>query len=397
MKRTVLHVDADSFFASVECARNPSLKNKPMAVAAGWNAGRGIILSANYIAKKQYGVKAADVVWEAKRKCPDIELVYGDMRVYREYSEKLFAILSSYSDFVEPFGCDEAWVELKGILQGKGRETADRIRERVKKELGITVSVGISFNKVFAKLGSDLNKPDGVAEITRDNYQTVAWDLPVEKLLFVGEKTRKILNMRAVYTIGDLAKTEDSHIKAWLGKSGITIRDYARGTDNAEVMAQWDREEEKTMSATVTCPHNLTTTHEVKGVLMALSGDLGERLRQKSRTCASVTVKIRNTDLEWISKGGKIELPTNATREIFEYAMYLFEKSGMAGKTIRSIGINVGDLGKMSEWIQLDFIGESDRHLRLMRLDRTLDRLKLNFGKGFIKRGITLLDDYPLP
>lgn len=397
MERTVLHIDADSFFASIECARNPALTDIPMAVASGWDAGRGIILSANYIAKRRYGVKAAETVWETERKCPELKIVRADMKLYQEYSKKLFGILLSYSDYVEPFGCDEAWVELKGPLLGKGRETADKIREKVKRELGITVSVGVSFNKVFAKLGSDMNKPDGVTEITAENFKNIVWNLPVENLLYVGRKTQEKLNMRAVYTIGDLAKTEDTYIKSWFGKNGIMIRDYARGIDNSEVVLQCERDSEKTMSSTVTCPRELTTAHEVKGVIMALSSELGEKMRLNSRSCASITVKVRDTNLEWISRSSKIERPTNVTREIFEYAMYLFDKTGMEGKPIRSIGISVGDIDNVRIWEQLDLTGDLERHMRYKSLDDALDRLKKTFGKDKVKRGITLFDDYPLP
>ncbi len=391
MDRTILHVDANSFYASVECALDPSLNGKPVAVVGDVKKRHGIILAANYVAKKQYGVTTAEPVWQAQRKCSELVMRQSDMSKYMIYSKKLCEILLSYSDYVEPFGCDEAWVELRGFLCGKGREIAEKIRLRVKEELGITVSIGVSFNKVFAKLGSDLKKPDAVTEITRDNFKEKIWGLKVDNLLFVGKKTRDILNRRAVYTIGDLANTDISLVGTWLGKNGYQLVQYARGNDLEPVALYEDIEEEKSISASTTKAKDLKTRDDVKKVFTELSDTIAERLRKKRLKASEIIIRVRNTDLNWSSHGGRIDVPTDISREIVAYAMRLFDEGYKNFTPIRSIGISAGALESNCDIYQIDIWGEDEKRKKLEKLDRVGDSLKDKFGEQVLFNGRKLI------
>lgn len=381
MDRTILHVDANSFFASVECALAPEIKDKPVAVVGDAKERRGIVLAANYIAKKQYGIKTAEPIWQAERKCPDLIKKPSNMRMYRVYSRKLREILLSYSDYVEPFGCDEAWVELRGMMRGHGVEIAEKIRQRVKDELGITVSIGVSFNKVFAKLGSDLKKPDAVSEISRENYREVVWNLPVENLLFVGGKTKQILNRRAVYTIGDLAKSDPNLISSWLGKNGYQLYMYANGNDSSPVALFEEETEEKSVSASTTCSRDLITRDDVITVFTELAEEIAERLRYKNYKASEIIIRVRDTDLKWTSHGGKIDVPTDIAREIVQHAMEFFDAKYADFSPIHSIGISAGGFDEGKACMQMDIWGESEKREKLERLERVGDALKGKFDK----------------
>ncbi len=380
MDRTILHVDANSFFASVECAMDPTIKDKPVAVVGDASMRRGIVLAANYIAKTQYGIKTAEAIWQAERKCPDLIKRRADMKSYKLYSQNLRDILLSYSDYVEPFGCDEAWVELRGMLIGKGIETANAIRVRVKRELDITVSVGVSFNKAFAKLGSDIKKPDAVTEITREDFKEKIWTLPVENLLYVGKKTRSILNRRAVFTIGDLAKSNPELLTAWLGKNGQMLYEYANGMDTTPVAVYDDIEDEKSISSSTTCPRDITTRDEVKAVFITLADEIAERLRSKKVRGKEISIKIRDNELKWSSHGGQFDIPTDISREIAQYAMKLFDEVYSFKKPIRSLGIGIGSLKSEFGGRQMDLWGNDEKRSKLEKIDRVGDTLKKQFG-----------------
>lgn len=384
MSRTILHVDANCFYASIECALNPEIKDKPVAVVGEASLRRGIVLTANYIAKNKYGIKTAETIWQAERKCPDLIKRNANLRLYAEYSKKLRNILLSYSDYVEPFGCDEAWIELRGLLANKGIETAESIRKRVKKELGITVSVGVSFNKVFAKLGSDMKKPDAITVIGQEDFKNKIWDLPIENLLYVGNKTKLILNKRSVCTIGDLAKTDSKLVSSWLGKNGTMLYEYANGMDFSPV-AQYDEiESEKSISASTTVPRDLYTREEVKSVFINLADEVSERLREKGGRGKEITVKVRDSDLKWYTHGGQCAIPTDISREIQQLAMKLFDEFYSFKKPVRSLGISIGVFEKEFGGIQMDLFSEDVKRIKLKKIDRVGDNLKKRFGKKIL-------------
>ena len=392
MDRTILHVDANSFFASVECAMDPELKDKPMAVAGDSEKRHGIILAANYIAKRGYGIKTAETVWQAKKKCPGLVTVRPHYDLYMHFSDMMRKILLSYSDYVEPFSCDECWIELRGMLAGEGEKTAERIKKRIKEELGITVSIGVSFNKVFAKLGSDMKKPDAITVITRDNYKEKVWPLPVGTLLYVGEKTRKKLERRAVYTIGDLALADRGILCSWLGKNGKLMWEYANGRDISPVALYGSSRTVRSIGNSTTCPRDLTNTEEVKTVLIMLADSVAERLRRAGMKGREITVSVRDTDLVWGSHRKKIEVLTDISSEIYRYSIYLFKEFYRWEKPIRGLGITVGCLSNADMPEQLDLFGESEKRIKLEALERTADALKLRFGKSVINRARMLGD-----
>lgn len=384
MERTILHVDANSFFASVECALNPDIADKPVAVVGDTEKRHGIILTANYIAKREYGIKTGEVIWAAKQKCPDLVTVKSNMKMYLHYSRLMRDILYTYSDYIEPFGCDESWIELNGLLKNYGVEVADKIRERMKEELGITVSVGVSFNKVFAKLGSDMKKPDAVTEITRENFRDKIWCLPVQDLLYVGHKTRLKLNKRAIYTIGDLANTNEDLIRSWLGVNGVMLRDFANGLDTSPVMKYNTSRNIKSIGNSTTCPHDLSNDGEVRTVLMVLADSVSERMRDKQVKGRELSVSVRDDNLQWCTHQMKIDTATNISREIYKLSFDLFRECWKWERPVRSIGISMGNLCSEQSIEQIDFLGETKRREKLEKLDRVSDILKNRFGRKII-------------
>ena len=236
MDRVILHCDMNSFYASVECLYNPSIRNKPVAVGGSVEKRNGIILAKNDVAKR-FGVKTGDALWQARQKCPNLVIVPPDFKKYIKLSRLAVEIYNSYTNLVEGFGLDECWLDVTGSthLFGSGEEIAEAIRQRVKTELGITCSIGVSFNKIFAKLGSDMKKPDAITVITKDNYKSTVWPLPVEDLLFVGRATKQKLNRYGIKTIGDLACSNLSFLETLLGKWGSYLWGYANGLDASTV------------------------------------------------------------------------------------------------------------------------------------------------------------------
>lgn len=392
MDRTILHIDADSFFASVECAMNPDIRNKPVAVAGSEEKRHGIILTANYIAKRGYGVRTGEAVWQAKKKCPELITVAPNMKLYLHFSELIRDMLRSYSDYIEPFGCDENWIELKGFFGRAGIEAARNISERVRKELGITVSIGVSFNKVFAKLGSDMNKPNGITEITRENFREKVWGLPVESLLYVGVKTKRKLNQRAVYTIGDLAHTEEHLINSWLGKNGIMLREFANGRDSSPVKMALEERDIKSVGNSTTCPYDLTNSEEVKTVLMVLAESVAERLRDHKLKGREITVSVRDNKLRWISHGMSIDFSTNISSEIEMAAEKLFHEVYSFNAPIRGLGISVSRLCSETMPEQLDLFENAEKRMKEEAIERTADVLKRRFGRRIISRARLLRD-----
>lgn len=395
MERTILHVDANSFFASVECSLNPDIADKPVAVVGDIEKRRGIVLTANYIAKLRYGIKTGEAVWQAKQKCPALVTVGANMNMYLHYSRLMKEILRDYSDYIEPFGCDENWVELKGLLHDAGMEIADKIRARMKAELGITVSIGVSFNKVFAKLGSDMKKPDAVTEISGENFKSKVWPLKVEALLYVGRKTKAKLNKRSIYTIGDLANTDKKMLCSWLGVNGAMLWDFANGYDTSPVMAYGDSRVIKSIGNSTTCPRDLKNNREVKTVLMVIADSVAERMRDHHVKGREITVSIRDNDLNWMSHQCSAERPTNISGEIYNCAFELFKESYNWDKPVRSIGICVGKLCGENSIEQLDLLGTVEKRMRLEAIDRAADSLKRRFGRKVIRRA-RLLEDMQL-
>ena len=240
--RAILHSDCNGFYASVECLHHPEIRNKPVAVSGDAENRHGIILAKNEIAKK-YNIKTGEAIWQAKQKCPDLITVPPHFDLYKRFSKMARRIYSEYTDKIEPFGLDEAWLDVTDNKNMNGKEIALEINRRIKQELGITVSIGVSFNKIFAKFGSDYKKPDAITEITRENYRDIVWNCPAIDLLYVGRATGRKLESIGIYTIGDIATADVTLLRSYLGKWGDLIYGFANGYDSSTVAQMKEKSE----------------------------------------------------------------------------------------------------------------------------------------------------------
>ena len=340
MERTVLHVDCNSFFASVETVFRPELASVPMAVAGDAEARHGIILAKNELAKAK-GVVTAETIWSAKRKCPALVLVPPHHAEYAAFSRRFRAILARYTDMVEPFGIDEAWMDVTGsrTLFGDGYTIAERIRREVKAELGITVSVGVSCNKVFAKLGSDYKKPDAVTVIGREDVPRMVYPLPADAMIFVGDQTAKLLSDIGILTIGDLAAASPTFLSTKLGKAGAMLSAYARGEDDSPVASLLEKTDAKSVSSGMTFRHDLTAKDEIALGIRVLAEDVAYRLHKTNMKCTTVGVTVKDYLLKSTSKQTTLDIPTHLAGEISEIALALALSIVRRGVPIRMISV----------------------------------------------------------
>ena len=391
MSRTILHVDLNNFFASVACRNNPELANLPMAVCGDPNKRHGIILSKNQIAKS-LGVKTAETIWQAKTKCPDLITVPPAFDQYNKYSMLARNIYNRYTDLIEPFGIDEAWLDVTATLHlfGSGKQIADKIRNDLKQELGLTASVGVSFNKIFAKLGSDLKKPDATTIITPENFRTIVWPLPVADLLFVGKATHKKLLSRAIFTIGDLANRDPRALVLLLGKHGDMLWKFANGEDQEPVLPQEEQPGIKSISNSTTTSRDLTCEKEVKIIFFSLAETIALRLRKRQLQGSLLSISIRDRDLAVMERQTKLSLPTNDSGTIARQALQLFIANWHWGLSIRSLGIQIGALTSADADMQLSLF--QPQAVETAKLDAVLDHIRAKFGPESIQRCLMLTD-----
>ena len=386
--RTILHCDGNSFFASCETALHPEYASVPMAVCGSVEERHGIVLAKNDLAKK-YGVQTAEPVWMAKQKCPSLLTVRPTYGLYSEMSQKMNAIFYDYTDLVEPFGVDESWLDVTGSLRlfGDGRSIADSIRERVKRELGITLSVGVSFNKIFAKLGSDLKKPDATSVIPPDKFASIVWPLPVSNLLFVGPSTAKTLKKIGITTIGDLACVDVGLIKQRLGKNGVLLKEFALGHDYSEVTVSGYEPEPKSVSNGMTFRYNLESDYDISFAVTHLSMSVAERLRRHNLCCNKIAVSIRSTDLISVSRQMPLERPTCLWSEISKAALALVCANKPQGGVIYSVAVHAEKLTRENEFVtQQQFFSDAweDNYKRRHSLETAVDKIRERFGKDAI-------------
>ena len=394
MERVILHVDANCFYASVECACNPEIKNCPVAVVGDVEKRHGIVLAANYIAKRQFGIKTGDVVWEAKRKCPQLVLRQSNMPLYIEFSKILNKILLRYTDRVESFGIDESWLDVthSAKIFGTGMEIAKCISEEVKSELGITVSIGVSFNKIFAKLGSDYKKPDAITQITRENFKDLVWPLPVSDLLLVGPKTTKKLLPKNIKTIGDLANTDLKYLKMWFGKHGVTIYNFANGIDDSEVHLYSEKNIIKSVGNSTTTYRDLENDDDIKMILFVLCDSVARRLREKGLYARNISISVKDSKLSCFTKQTKIQEYTNLSKDIAKAAFELFKESYKWYYPVRALGVTASDLSDKKGFEQISLCGYENKKDDLTRLENVQDNLKKRFGSFCVQRGILMKD-----
>ena len=387
--RTILHCDCNAFFASVECLLNPKLLTVPMAVAGDSDSRRGIILAKNEIAKR-YNVQTAETIAKAKTKCPDLVLVPPRHDIYEEYSEAVNSIYLEYTDLAERFGIDETWLDVTGSygLFGDGKTIADALRERIKKEIGITISVGVSFNKVFAKFGSDYKKPDATTVITRENYKEIIYPVPVSELLLVGKKTAEILKKMYIFTIGDLANADLTLLKRKFGKLGETLYVYATGLDNEPVKSAYCDENIKSVGKGRTFPYDITHADDIKKEIYTLSDNVARRLRKNRKKCNCVQVQMKDSNFKITSKQTFFNSPSHTAFDIAECALKLFFELNISGEPVRSLTVTAHNLIDEDSMEQLSFLEADDD--KKEKIECTVDRLKDIYGDSIIKRGSNL-------
>ncbi|MGM9552348.1 MAG: DNA polymerase IV [Clostridia bacterium] len=382
--RTILHCDCNSFFASVESMYNPELKNIPMAVGGSEESRKGIILAKNEAAKK-YGVVTAETIWSAKKKCPQLVVVSPHYDRYVAVSEKVNEIYKEYSEFVEPFGIDESWIDVTDVkeLFGDGKTIADTIRKRVREEIGITVSVGVSFTKSFAKLGSDYKKPDATTVIDRDDVETIVYPQNLNCLLFAGEKICAEFNKYGIVTIGDLARCDKSFIEKHFGKNGMLLYNYAKGNDEDKVHSVYDKEEIKSVGNSYTFPYDLTDKDDISHAFTWLSDVVSGRMRKLKVRCSVVGITIKDENFKTINRQMTISNPTNHRKDLKKYAMDLFLEVWKGNNGIRLLGITGSNLIRDGEeQTSLFSFGEDEKK---EKLETAIDSIREKFGTNAVK------------
>lgn len=393
--RVILHCDMNGFYASVELLDRPDLDGKPVAVCGNPESRHGIILAKNELAKKA-GVVTAETIWQAKKKCPDLELVAPHRSKYTHYSKLINEIYLRYTDLVEPFSIDESWLDVTASQQlfGSGEEIANQIRETVKKELGLTLSAGVSFNKIFAKLGSDYKKPDATTVISRENFREILWPLPARDMIFVGKATAEKLSKTGIKTIGDLARTNPKKLIALLGKQGQTLWEYANGLDTAPVARYGEGEPIKSVGNGITFRRNLVSEDDIHTAVTGLSDTVAGRLRKYQMKAYGIKIDIKDPNFHTISRQKQLFAPTNLAEEISRAALELIHESWRKGAPIRMLtitGINLTD-ENTEEQISL-FTEDVHTHEQGERIERTMDSIRNKFGSAAITFGGILGND----
>ena len=403
MERIILHCDLNSFYASVELLSHPDLKQVPTAVCGDPTSRHGIILAKNEPAKR-FGVQTAETIWQAKKKCPDLVLLPPHHHLYQEYSRKVNDIYGQYTDLVEPFGIDESWLDVTGTLHlfgGDARALADTLRRRMRQELGLTLSVGVSFNKVFAKLGSDYKKPDATTVISPENWREIVWPLPVGDLLYVGGAARKLLGQYGVDTIGQLAACKPDMLEQLMGKMGLQLHSYANGLDADPVRSRFEKEPVKSVGNGTTFPQNLTTRDQVRQGIAMLADSVASRLRHLGLYAGGLQVTVRDPQFRDRSRQTRLSAPTHLIREVTETAMDLTEQIWKPPSPIRALTVTAIHLMEAEDtYEQVDlFSGSAATRQRSEKLEAAMDRIRGKYGSSAIAYGAAApeKEEDPLP
>lgn len=396
MERWIIHSDINHCYAQIEEMMYPELRNVPMAIGGHEEDRHGIILAKNDLAKK-YHIKTGESLRDAFQKCPELLIVPPHYDDYLFYTEEVKRIYREYSDKVESFGLDEAWIDITGtekLFHKTAMELAEEIQRRVFKELGLTVSMGLSFNKVFAKLGSDLDKKQGLAVITRDNFKDMVFPLPVADILYIGKATSSQLNERNIYTLGDLALSSKEYIKSFLGKNGEMVWLFANGYDTLSVNSS--QQVIKSVGNGITAKHDIHTIEEAKIVLSMLAESVAKRLRQSNKLGSVISIGMRYKDLQGLSRQKRVDTPTNIAQEILDMGMILLRDNWNMAIPLRSLSISVSSLVEKETYAYqmslFNTANEEDRYEQL-HLEEIIQEIKERWGEKSIKYGHSLLDE----
>lgn len=390
--RWIFHIDINHCYAQIEEMRHPELRKVPMAVGGHEEKRHGIILTKNDLAKK-YGVRTGESLREAKEKCPDLLIVPPDYKAYIYYTGEVKKIYYEYSDHVESFGMDEAWIDYTDsmTLFGDPVKTAAEIQKRILEELGLTVSVGVSWNKVFAKLGSDMKKPYGFTVITPDNYQDLVWPLPVGDLLYVGPATQRKLHERGILTIGDLARYPVSHLKKAMGVSGEMIHAFANGRDPSPVQETDYRAPVRSVGNSMTMIHDVDSMEELKPVLYVLSEAVASRLQDQNMEGDVIRISLRTSGLDWNGCEKKTDRKTNVSTDIMHQVESLFSLYDFT-IPLRAAGIAVADLSPAGNTRQISLFENEEEHEKDRRTDLAINEIRSRYGFDAVRRTCTMLD-----
>lgn len=398
MDRIIFHCDLNGFYASVECLYNPAIRNKPVAVCGSAEERHGIVLAKNEPAKKA-GIKTGEAIWQAKQKCPGLVVVSPKMDRYLRFSKMAREIYEEYTDQVEAFGIDECWLDMTGCtsLFGNPGKVADEVRNKIKRELGITVSVGVSWNKIFSKLGSDLKKPDAVTLIHRENYMEKVWPLPAKDLLYVGLSTAKKLSKFGINTIGGLAKVEPEFLRKLLGKWGEVLWIFANGLDSVPVSKSGVESIIKSIGNSITTPRDMTDFEDVKKAVFVLAESVCTRLRRHGFRGRTVQISVKDTDLGYREYQQQLISASSITNEIANCAMDLFKRNWDFSKYVRAFGVRASRLMSEDDTVQTSLLLNEGGRIKLEWLDKSVDEIRRRFGHSSIQRAILLGDTLANP
>ena len=395
--RAILHSDLNSFYASVEMMLDPKLKGKAVAVCGSTEDRHGIVLAKSELAKKA-GVKTGMVNWEARQLCKDLIVVPPQYDQYLKYSKLTQSIYHRFTDQVEPFGMDECWMDVTGSqgVYGDAMTIAGTIRSAVREELGLTVSIGVSFNKIFAKLGSDMKKPDAITQIRREDFMEKVWPLEASEMIYCGRATTAKLAKYGIHTIGQVAATDPLLLKQWFGVNGLALWRYANGTDTSRVCHKDFVSPVKSIGHGITCVADLEDGDEVHKVILALSQDIGHRLRVHELSARGVQVYVRGNDLLGAQFQCKLPFTTQLPSEIATSAFRVFRDKYTWGSKVRAVTVRAIDLVPQSSPQQISLFVDGVKIEKRERLQDAIEQLRDRFGKHAITYG-ALIGDLKMP
>ena len=393
-ERWILHSDADCFYASVETVLDPTLRGKPIAVCGSTSERHGIVLAKSYIAKRA-GIRTGMTNAEAKKRCPSLIVVPPHFERYSRFSAYLRGIYSRYTDAVEPFGLDECWLDISSLPRDPV-EVAEQIRREVRDELGLTVSIGVSFNKVFAKLGSDMKKPDAITVIRRSEFKEKIWNLPACDMLWVGRSTYKTLKRYGILTIGDIAKTSVDTLVSLLGKNGELLWKCANGYENSEVSDFLSTPEIKSVGRGITLVSDITENDEIYRVILSLSHEVSRELRKHRLSACGVQISVKSNELKSVQFQKKTNFLTQNAREIADLAFSLFDERYDRELPVRAISVRAFDLLESDCAVQLDMFFDIEKHIKREKIEKAMLSINKKYGKNTVKEA-TLFCDTKMP
>lgn len=393
MSKVVLHADLNNFYASVACIRHPDLREQPLAVCGDPTLRHGIVLAKNMVAKRR-GVITGQAIWQARQCCPGLLTVAPDFETVLRYAGEVRRIFARYTNRVQPFGVDEAWLDISGpgVTIGEGFRIANHLRHAVREETGLTLSVGVGDNRIFAKLGSDLKKPDGVSIVCAQNRRSVLDPLPVDELLFIGRATGKKLRAVGIFTVGQLAAAEPAALRGLFGKTGLMLSGFARGDDAASVIAEDTQPKIKSVGNSITAAHDIVRLHDARITLYGLCESVASRMRKHGFVGRVVQLSIRNATLDWYQRQRKLAFQTDCSFDLFETAYGLLLENWREGTPLRSLGVSVSQLAIGNALMQLSFLPEDAAHQKRQMLEQAIDGIRDRYGHFAIQRAIMLYD-----